>query len=93
MLRHPDHVQVRGDDMTGMQSGTLVEKAPTHLEKQEVRLSLPEATMFIVASSGVLCSVPSTRCSASGAATSSTSSYADECALKPETLWAALVEI
>ena len=40
--------------MTGMQSGTLVEKAPTCTEEREVRLSLPEATMFIVASSGVL---------------------------------------
>lgn len=40
--------------MTGMQSGALVEKAPTRSEEQEVRFSLPEATMFIVASSGVL---------------------------------------
>ena len=40
--------------MTGMQSGTLVEKAPTNVEAQEVRLSLPEATMFIIGASGVL---------------------------------------
>ncbi|MGI9510064.1 MAG: hypothetical protein ACR2QJ_12040 [Geminicoccaceae bacterium] len=40
--------------MTGSQSGTLVESTPTLCHDQDVKLSLPEATMFIVASSGAL---------------------------------------
>ena len=40
--------------MTSSQSGALVEGTPTLCEDQEVRLSLPEATMVIVGSSGLL---------------------------------------
>lgn len=40
--------------MTGSPSGTLVEHAPALAEDQDVQLSLPEATMFIVGSSGLL---------------------------------------
>lgn len=41
--------------MTTSQSGALVERAPGALcDDQEVQLSLPEATMMIVASSGAL---------------------------------------
>jgi|GEM_PF-4113258 len=40
--------------MTGMQSGTLVERAPALSEERELRLSLPETTMFIIGSCGVL---------------------------------------
>ena len=43
--------------MTGSQSGMLVENAPALSEDQDVQLSLPEATMFIVGSSGVLWAV------------------------------------
>ena len=40
--------------MIGSESGTLVERAPVLSEEGEMRLSLPETTMFIVASSGAL---------------------------------------
>ena len=40
--------------MTGSQSGTLVETPSAIAHDQEVRLSLPETTMFVVGSSGVL---------------------------------------
>lgn len=40
--------------MTGSQSGTLVEGPPAIAHEEEVRLSLPETTMVIVGSSGML---------------------------------------
>lgn len=40
--------------MAGSRSLALVEKAPALTQDEEVRLSLPETTMFIVGCSGVL---------------------------------------
>lgn len=40
--------------MNASQTGTFVERTPALTEDQDVKLSLPEATMFIVGSSGVL---------------------------------------
>ena len=40
--------------MASSQSGALVERTVVLSDDQDVRLSLPEATMFIVASSGAL---------------------------------------
>ena len=41
--------------MTGSQSAALVEKAPAlSATDEDVKLTLPETTMFIVGSSGVL---------------------------------------
>ncbi|MDH3659405.1 MAG: hypothetical protein OEU92_05130 [Alphaproteobacteria bacterium] len=40
--------------MAGPQSGALVERAPALSHDEDVRLSLPEATMFIVGTSGAL---------------------------------------
>ncbi len=43
--------------MTGSQSGTLTENAAALSEDEDVQLSLPEATMFIVGTSGALWAV------------------------------------
>ena len=40
--------------MTGSQSATLVENTAALSDDQDVQLSLPQATMFIVGTSGVL---------------------------------------
>ena len=40
--------------MTSSQSAALVENAPALSEENDVQLSLPEATMFIVGTSGFL---------------------------------------
>lgn len=40
--------------MAGSQVSVLVQRNPAIASDHEVRLSLPEATMFIVGSSGVL---------------------------------------
>ncbi|MEZ5935300.1 MAG: hypothetical protein R3F54_25915 [Alphaproteobacteria bacterium] len=40
--------------MAGSQTSALLQRTPALAPDQEVRLSLPEATMFIVGSSGVL---------------------------------------
>ncbi|MGI9484794.1 MAG: hypothetical protein ACR2RF_02715 [Geminicoccaceae bacterium] len=40
--------------MTGSQTATLIENTAALSEDQDVQLSLPEATMFIVGTSGVL---------------------------------------
>lgn len=51
---HNPKVTARGMRMTASQSGTLVENAPALSADQDVPLSLPEATMLIIGSSGVL---------------------------------------
>lgn len=40
--------------MNGSQTGALIQRAPALAEEEDVKLSLPESTMFIVGSSGFL---------------------------------------
>jgi hypothetical protein len=54
IIRHSHRSYARGDDMAGSQTSALGGRAPAIAQDQEVRLSLPEATMFIIGSSGVL---------------------------------------
>jgi len=51
-----DHVAPNGDSLMagGTQQGMLTETPSVLIEEEEQRLSLPEATMFIVTCSGAL---------------------------------------